>query len=159
MKDDLKTFICRINADYFVSNLLGARSCYSFDARKTFALLRKHIKEEMGLPFYKYIEFQKEMREVLNAFQRECEEEGEAYFVDNFNRRFIDKLSFYNLEGGSSWARKSVESDFKDLSNEPWHFIQNKLSYEYEFLCKLHSKIKKAIKSKNTKLNGELQIF
>lgn len=148
MGDDLKTFLCRINSSYFADKLLGTRSCYKFDSKKTFANLRKHIREEMGLPFYKHVEFQKEMREILNDFQNECEERGESYFVESFHYSFINKLPFYNIEA-RSYEQKRVENDFKEIC-EVWHFIGTRLSYEYQFLCKLHSKIKRAIKSKKT---------
>jgi hypothetical protein len=147
MGDDLKTFIYRINADYFASNLLGRKGCYSFDARKTFTGLRKFIREELDLPFYKHMEFQKEMRETLKDFERECDERGQEYFVDNFHSSFINRLNFYSID--DRWERDYIEKDFKSIC-EVWNFIQTQNSHEYLFLTNLHKKLKKIIKPKKS---------
>jgi hypothetical protein len=143
MGGDLKSFLVRINSPYFADKLLGSRSCHTFDAKKTFANLRKHIREEMGLPFYEHVEFQKSMRETLNDFQRQCEEYGQEFFVHSFDSNFVNRLNFYDIK--DNWERKRIESDFKEIS-EVWHFTGTKPSNQYQFLVKLHSKIKRVLK-------------
>lgn len=146
MGGTLKEFICRINPEYFVDKLLGVRSSQCFDAKNTFAALRNHIKNEMGLPWYKHQEFQKSMREVIKDFQEACEEaNSEEYFVNVFTSQFVSRLNYHLIK--DSWESESVEKNFKELS-EPWHFIQTKASPQCIFLTELHSKIIKKLSKK-----------
>lgn len=139
----LREFICVINEEYFTRNLLGTRSCYVMDCRRTFANLRKYIAKDMGLPWYSHMRFQEELREKLNQFQRECEEHpSNDYFVAMFFPSFIDCLEFFWVE--TEWERKQIEKDFKNIE-EWWYFIAEKPSPEYNWLIKLHRNLKKKL--------------
>lgn len=141
MGSSLAEFVCGINEEYFARNLLGARSIYVMDCRRTFANLRKHIAKEMGLPWYSHMRFQEELREKLNSFQRECEEHpNNDYFVAMFFPSFVESLDFFWIE--TEWERKQIEKDFKGIE-EWWYFIIEKPSPEYVWLTKLHKKLKK----------------
>lgn len=143
MGSTLKEFICRINSEYFANNLMGSSSIYEMDVKTTFAAVRKHISNEIGLPWYKHQEFQKDMREKLNDFQRSCEDsKWENYFVDKFFDSFINRLDFYLIE--NKFEREFLEKEFKNIS-EHWYFIQNKYNRKYIWLQELHSKLKKKL--------------
>lgn len=143
MGGDLKSFLKHINAGYFASKLLGAKDETQMDVRKTFTEIRKYIREEMRLSWYEHQEFQKDMRERLNSFQRECESEPNAnYFVDRFNH-FVKRLDFSLIK--DRYDAKRMEEEFENIT-EPWHFIVDKPSQEYVWLTKLHKKLKKALK-------------
>ncbi len=143
MGSDLKSFLKTINAGYFADKLLGAKESTEMDVKKTFAAIRKHIQAEMNLPWYNHQEFQKDMREVLNSFQRECESEpNPRYFVDRFYNVF--KRLDYSLIQDRYFA-KQIEEDFDGIT-EPWYFIVDKPSQEYLWLTKLHKKLKKVLK-------------
>jgi hypothetical protein len=146
MDSDLKHFICNINEFYFADKLLGSRSSNEMDCKKTFTAIRKFIREEFSLPWYKHQEFQKNLREILNSFQRTCEDVSgnykQNYFVDNFFRSFVDRLDYYLIK--DRWNRKEIEDSFKGLC-EQWNFIIDKPNYEYVWLSKLHKQLKKQL--------------
>ena len=139
----LAEFICVINESYFASNLIGLRSCYVMDVRRTFAAIRKFIVKELDLPYYKHMEFQKNLREVLNTFQRECEERPtNDFFVSAWHCSFIESLNYYEIE---DWRdREKVKNEFDNIC-EQWNFIVEKESPEYLWLATLHKKLKKLL--------------
>lgn len=139
MGSNILDFIIRINSEYFADKLLGYVSMYSYDDRKTFANLRKHIQNEI-LPWYKHLEFQSDMRQKLNEFQSECNTEND--FVDKF-QYFINGLDYYLIS--DRFDRESIESEFKSIS-EPWGFLGDKPSDKYLWLINLHKKIIKKLK-------------
>jgi hypothetical protein len=143
MGSSLAEFICSINEEYFARNLLGTRKYYVMDCRRTFANLRKYISKDMGLPFYKHMEFQKELREKINEFQRECEERPtNDHFVSMFFPSFVNGIEFIWID--DSREREQVQKAFNDIE-EWWHFIIEKPSPEYVWLTKLHGKLKKKL--------------
>lgn len=147
MGSSIEEFIYDINQHYFADKLLGSRKTEVFDVKKTFAQVRKYIREELDLPWYKYQEFQKSLRECLNQFQEHCESiNSDVFFVDRFSFYLGTMPSFHLIE--DRWECERIESDLKNLS-EPWHFICTKESYETKLLKSLHSKIKKQIKKNN----------
>ncbi len=149
MGGTIKEFICRINSDYFADKLLGARSLYEMDVKATFAEIKRHIRTEMGLPWYKYMEFQKDMRECLNDFKEHCEENNsQQCFVDNFDRLFVDRLSFYLIP--DRFDREYHEKEFKNI-HEPWNFIQEKENAKCLWLKKLHKNLKKHLVKQDKK--------
>jgi hypothetical protein len=143
MGGTLKQFLCEINEDYFTDKLMGARSTQVMDVKKTFAEVRKHIREELRLPWYEHQEFQKDMRERLKSFQRQCEETPvDRFFVDHFYN-FIKSLDFYLIE--QRYDQERMEEAFNEIT-EPWHFFAETDSPDCLWLKDLHRKIKKAIK-------------
>jgi len=102
MGTSIRDFICSINEFYFADKLLGSRRSNEMDCKKTFTAIRKYIKNEMYLPWYKHQEFQKDLREHLNSFEKACEDVSgdyaQNYFVDNFFRSFVDRVDYYLIE-------------------------------------------------------------
>lgn len=142
----LRQFISNINSDYFANNLMGSRDIYTMDVKKTFAALRKHIRTEMCLPWYKHLDFQKELRESLNDFQSQCLEAGDyanRCFVDNFYNSFVNNLYFHSIE--DKYDRKEIEEEFNNIS-EYWYFIVEQPNKEYIWLTEMHKKLKTLIK-------------
>ena len=136
MGGNLSDFICGINGSYFASKLMGAKSNYTINISATFTGLRKFIKEELNMPWYKEQEFQKDMREKLNKFQSSCESSDS--FVSGF-RSFINSLDFYLIP--DRHESEYIKKDFESIS-EPWNFIVETENEEYLFLFKLHGKLK-----------------
>lgn len=139
MGSQISEFIKSINEDYFAGKLCNESRV--FDGKQSTKAIRKYIREEMKyeLPFYKFQELQKEMREKINELE-ECETENE--FV-NSCERLPD--SIYGLDVGYE-----EEKEFKKIIDpvfkcEPWNFISNKPSQEYLWLTKIHKKLKKIL--------------
>ena len=138
----LKDFIIQIDSDYFITKLFGPKSGKVLDVKKTFAAVRKHILNEI-LPWYKHMEFQKHMREVLNDFQHRIEESlSEEHFVETFTQNFTNKLDFSLIS--DEFDRKYVKEDF---CFEQWYFIETKESPDSLWLRNLHKKLKKRLKN------------
>jgi hypothetical protein len=143
MGDNLKDFILRINNDYFANRLLGRASSQEMDVKTTFKAIRDYIRDDIGIAWYEHMDFQKNMREVLTQFQRECEEsKSAAFFVDNFNRYFLDRLDYWEVK---ERYRKSIEESFESMGSEPWYFIHTKPNTKYKFLISLHQKLQQKL--------------
>ena len=141
MGSAIEEFICTINADYFADKLCS--QTYVFDGKTSARNVRNYIKKECSyeLPWFKYMTFQKEMREQIKKLEN-CTNENE--FVD-MCIRIPDEVMYY----GASWKE---EREFKEIiepifKTEPWHFIGEKLSPEYKWLRELHSKLKMSLNS------------
>ena len=130
MGGTLKEFLLSINEDYFANRLCSNR--FEFSKKGTFANVRKYIREEMDLPWYKETYFQKELREDLNRFQNNCY--SEESFVNMWDD-FINNIPYHNLEC-REWEAKSIEANFKGIC-EHWNFIEKIESSEYKFYLKL----------------------
>ena len=135
---NLRDFIKGINSEYFANNLIDPWGKNEIDVKKTFAQIRKHIREEI-MPWHQHMEFQKEMRITLNNFQRECEEfKSEQYFVDRFFSGFVNDLDYHLI---NDWIdRKDIEGSFRGIS-EQWYFISKKHTTNYNWLVKLHKQL------------------
>jgi len=145
MGGTLQEFLCRINADYFASKLLGARNALDMNVKSTFRDIRKYIVDDLDLHWFMHMEFQKDMRKRLNEFQNRCAEiNNPEYFVNNFHS-FVDDLDYSLIE--CRFDRKEVEENFKSIS-ECWHFIVEKESNEYIWLKVLHVSIKNRLSKK-----------
>ena len=142
MGESLSEFIKTINSEYFADKLLGYRNdSQQMDVKKTFTQLRKFFREEMDLPFYKHMEFQKDLREKLKDFQSDCEDmNSQDYFVYNFFTSFINRLDYFLID--NRYNQREIEDSFKGIC-EQWHFIVTKPSDEYIWLMKFHKILKK----------------
>ena|ERR1044072_5336499 len=144
MGGSLKEFLCQLNGEYFARCLIGANDRFVIDWKKTFAEVRKHIRNELSLPWYSNMEFQIEMRHRLNRFQRNCVEYNTAeYFVHGFDYDFVNRLDFYLIEDN----REYLEKDFKRI-DEVWHFLVKKEGPEYLKLIDLLKKLQKILNKK-----------
>lgn len=139
MGSTLAEFLSGINKEYFAGKLMNSNSQWEMDTARTFKTIREHIKTELDLPFYKHMEFQKDMREKLREFQRDCENEGDNYFVSFFHSCFVNRLDFYLID--DRHERKEVESNFKGFC-EVWNFIEQRHNKEYLWLERFHGKLK-----------------
>ena len=62
MGKNTKEFLLVIDEDYFTNRLLGPISSQTYDNKKTFAELRRYIREDIVLPWYKHKSFQRNLR-------------------------------------------------------------------------------------------------
>lgn len=142
MGGTLKEFLCKINEDYFTSNLIGRNSSKVMDVNKTFRYIRGHIHDQMGLKAYKHRAFIKNVMKQLSIFEKNALEiQDENAFVSYFPL-FIESINFYLIEDESE--REVIEDNFH-LITEPWEFIVRKDSDNTIWLKKLHGKIKKVL--------------
>lgn len=149
MGGSLIDFLLHINDSYFTHKLLPVGSEKVFDAKRTFSNVRKYIRDEMDFPYYKEMEFQKNMREVLNDFKDECEDYGDEYaFVNNFYSSFVNRLDFYLIK--DKHKRSDIEKNFKETISEHWFFIEKSPSPECIWLVNFHKKLKKELKKLKT---------
>lgn len=149
MGGDLKEFLCRINGDYFANNLIVAGNRGQLDVKRTFTEVRRFIREDLGVTYFKYKAFETDVRTRLRLFQQLCEEyPSKETFVTGFRSQFVDLLDFYLIGERSAEAR--MEREFKGL-HEPWNFLVTKPSQEYKNLKRLHGRLVKALQqNKNT---------
>ena len=150
MGGNLSKFICSINDDYFASKLMGSKSKYTINIPATFRHLRQFIREELRMPWYREMEFQKDMREKLKNFQNNCE--SAHYFVDHFYSSFIRDLDFSLIK--DKYDANDIKEEFEGIS-EPWNFIVETENQEYIFLQKLHQKLKKKLSTNDNKRTAE----
>lgn len=143
MGGNITQFLQSINSEYFANKLLGAKSIYTFDIGATFSALRKKIAKEF-LPWYKHMEFQKEMRHIISEWQSCCSTSD--YFVSAFNSSFVDRLPYHLIE--NRYERETIEAEFKSLGCEPWHLIAETETAEYKWLKNFHGRLKKELKQK-----------
>lgn len=147
MGGNLEEFLCHINEDYFAMKLKPDEDRGTFDANLSVREIRKFIKEEYSydLPWYKYMEFQKELREKLKDIERY------AYNEDEFVRMCYD-IPDSNWDSLDYRAEIEFVSIMKSLFEEPWYFIVRSESKHTKFLKKLLPKIKQQLKTiKNEK--------
>lgn len=136
----LRQFIKEIDSSYFIGKL--APHCQGkFSSKRTFAKLRKFLREEYSndLAWYMNMEFQKEMRCDLKRYQEDCGSEEMFVFMWD---SFVDNLDYYLIENDID--RKQIESIFKGMC-EVWHFIEKDIPSEHIWLKKLHKKLKKIL--------------
>lgn len=146
MGGGIEGFISSINQHYFLDKILGYRPPQEFCPKKTFAELRKFIRNELDLPWYKHQEFQKDLREKLSYFQERCSEyKSENYFVEHFFHNIEGRLNFRLIE--DKWERERIKNDFKNIE-EHWSFIHTKYTKESIWLMNLHKKLVEKIKLK-----------
>lgn len=137
MGSNLQEFITRINSDYFASKMMGVKDNYCFCPKKTMRNIRAMVKEE--LPWYKHMDFQKEMREKINYYFSNNETSSD--FMHSWNN-FIDSLPYYEID--CRYDREEIESIFKNYS-EAWHLIGERTSDEYNWLKNFHYELVNAI--------------
>jgi hypothetical protein len=139
---NLKKFITSINSDYFV-NKLGPHSQGPIDSKRTMRNVRRFIREEMDLPWYKHLEFQKDMREKLNDFQNEIYTDYQ--FAEEWNSLVDYRLDYYLIE--DRFDREEIESAFKGIC-EQWYFIEYETHPENVWLNNFHKKLVKYFNKK-----------
>lgn len=139
MGGTIQEFLCKINSDYFASKLQGSERSETFNVKQTFKELRRFIREDLDLQWYKHLEFQKDLREKLRGFEVECREYPyDRFFVDNFHFNFCINPDFYLIN--NKWECERIEKEFKNIT-EPWHFIQTSESENTKYLKSLHKQI------------------
>lgn len=142
MGSDLKKFLCGINVNYFVTKLSDPLDNGVIDAKKSVVNFRNHFKTEFkhDLPWYKYLEAQKSMREELREIENDCKSEQEfVYLMDNLYKK-IDCSSLNYKE------EKEFKNIIESACNEPWNFIIKGDSIKTKFLRKLFPKLQKELK-------------
>lgn len=139
MGGDLKSFINGINKYYFTDKLLGHKSGFKFCPKKTKSNIRRMIKEEKYiLPWYKHMEFQKDMREKINTYFTDCEDVYE--FMYSWDR-FVNDLDYYLIDRSE---RDDIESFFKGMS-EVWYLAGERPDRDRVFLYNIFEQLKKEL--------------
>lgn len=128
----LREFLKKINSDYFAGKMCS--KTYQNDSKKTVKNIRKYIREEMAydLPWYKFMNEQKELRRFLK--------ELEGYDCNTIVEMLFNIKDYFICED-----EEFVKIIDAHLSVEPFHFIGQTVTPEYEYFKKLHSKLKKAL--------------
>jgi|TARA_R110000851_G_scaffold56073_3_gene131186 hypothetical protein len=142
MGSSIEEFIQRINPDYFAGKLCDTEDV--FCSKATAKAVRKYIKEELAydLPWYKFASAQKEMREMIKEIERSYSQEDALHIMTTMHKN----LMCYDLD-------RHDEKEFLGIiegifSCEPWHFLQNKRSREYNYLHNLHKLLKVSLAKK-----------
>ena len=153
MGSSLKDFLCRINVDYFINKLSDPLDNGAIDAKKSVVNFRNHLKTEYkyDLPWYKWPEAQKSMREKLREIENDCEsEESFVYSMENLYKH-IDCSSLNYKEN------REFESIINSACSESWYFIikgdSNKKVFLRKLFPKLQRELKRQLKLENNKVN------
>ena len=87
------------------------------------------------LPWYKFKDGQKELREKIKEIER-TENQYEALSI-------IENLpnSLFCLDMEYKEEKEFIQIIRDMVSTEPWNFLQNDYSQEYRYLTKLHKQI------------------
>lgn len=137
----LKDFICHISGDYFVGKL-GPTEQGDIDLKATMKDVRAYWKKE-GIPWYKEMDLQKDLRYELNKIERECYDD--RHFVEMMGR-IKDAFFFTQTSLSNGYVLKcDFEESLDELCSEPWNFIINKPHKKNVWLEKFHEKLKKAL--------------
>jgi len=139
---NIKSFIAKTNPDYFAGKLVESADRNVFDSKATFKEVRKAIREE--LPWYKYRGFQKELRIILNDYERDLDGDTQENFV-----RRIQGIHDDVIFDDPDLTYKKAEDLLDSIFYEPWNLIKLKPSPKNLFLQELHSKLKKRFKDEN----------
>ena len=142
MGDNLETFLTKINKEYFSMKLKPDYDMGDFDAKLSVRSIRKFIKDEFSydLPWYKFTEFQKELRHLLKDIEKY------SYSEEDFVRRCSDIPNNVWLSLDFKAEKEFVEI-MKTIFQEPWNFIVKSDSKNVKFLEDLLPKIQKKIKN------------
>lgn len=135
MGSTLKEFLKRINGDYFANKLCS--KLYSFDGKESVKNVRKYIRNELSydLPWYKFMDGQKELRQKLKELESCCSEHEWVYSLP----KIIDSLYCFDMNYDDEKEFKEI---LKFAFTEPWQFIGEKESLEFRRLKKLHKNLK-----------------
>lgn len=138
----IQDFLLQINESYFTNCLCSPGDNGVFDGKKSVHQIRYYIRYEMkhDLPWYKFMEQQKELREYLKDAE-ECE--NEYQFVDYVSS--IPKKFNYYTDG------REFVGIVEGLCTEPWNFIEKSPSQNTIFLKKIFKEIQKQLKNKTLK--------
>ncbi len=140
MGSDLKSFLKRIDEDYFVCKMIPRDEQQIFSKKITGRNIRKIWREEI-MPWYKYLEFQKHFREKLKDFLIDIQDSN--HFIYEFDW-FIKSLDYHLIE--CNYERKEVENTIEDiLQSECWHLIETEISPKYKRLKLSFTELKKII--------------
>ena len=150
MGSSLKEFLCSINMYYFTNKLSDPSDNGVFSAEKSVSNFRKYLKTEFkyDLPWYKWPEAQKSLREELKNIE-ECE--SEESFVYNMNKLYLN-IDYSSLD---RYDEEEFIDIIKSACNEPWCFIEKKDSNKTIFLKRLFPKLQKELK-KQLKLENKM---
>lgn len=134
---NLKEFILKIDSEYF-ANKLTCHIQNDIDVKATFANLRREIRE--FLPWYKHVEFQKDMRRCINEYQQKVDSQDS--FV-NLWYSFVSSLSPW-IYIGDRQECKDIDSFFEGYC-EHWYLIVTKPPRAYYWCIELHTELKKKL--------------
>jgi len=141
MNSNIKDFLLRINYDYFYRTLRFDTKG-NFNPKSTTSNIRKYIKDEFKyeLPFYKHMEFQKDMRIKLKELESITIDSiyyDELYYL-------YDRLDFDLVD---KHDRSEIQSIFESICRcEQHHFFIYDESDENVFLSKIYKKLIKQLK-------------
>lgn len=140
-KDTLVDFLLGLDEGYFSHKLGPMEIRGSVDVKRTMARVRSSIREE--LPWYKHLEFQKELRSKLQDLQRNIYDDRS--FVD-LMERFADNLFYHDID--DRYEREEIESLMKSIFGcEPWNYLVYEEHREMIYLKKFLPKLKKYLKN------------
>lgn len=139
---DLDKFIMHVNSDYFAGKLCD--SSYTFDSIGSTRNLRRFIREDLSfdLPWWTYMDQQKEMREEIKALESTRNEHDFASTCADIPNRIFSS----NELNDECDQRKWGELMHTIFCSSPWDFITTKPSKEYNFLIEVHAELKTVLK-------------
>lgn len=139
MKSTLKEFLCGMNESYFVDKLAPTRQG-KLDIKKTMSVFRREIRDVLQLPYWKEMEFQKELRFELNRIEKTGCEDSHT-LMSELDSLLSYRLDFYLIKNKQD--KDEIESGLKSIfQDEVWHSFVYGEPREYDFLRKTLKELK-----------------
>lgn len=149
MGSNLREFLLRINESYFIGKLCS-NSNGDFSGRKTVKAIRKAMREHNScweIPWYKYMDAQKELRELLKDLEQ-CNEINSFYYEC---KSIIDNYWGLHFSYDEKHEKEEFESNVEALFSEPHYYFEYEDSNELIFLKRLFKDLQKELKVSNLK--------
>lgn len=148
MGSTLTDFLTTINLDYFIGCLSDAMMSDPVCMKNTIRNVRQAIRDEIPLPWYKHLEFQKDMREILNRYVDNDYYTDEMAFINSFGK-FHKKLNYHLIK--DKYDRKDIEDMMEGLCDEPWHYIETTDNNQKIWLKRFYPKLINYLKKEKIK--------
>lgn len=136
----IKEFILDTDSAYFCNKMLSRDEGSQFSAKQSIRRLKRAIADEY--PYYKHLEFQKDLRKKLNTLG---EYDNPEEFIDEFNYIVRTRLDYDIIK--DRFESKEVESFFNSLQSCAWEYLDR----EPSGICLTIQKMHKVLKSKLSK--------
>jgi hypothetical protein len=136
--------------EYYFSKKLGPSASGEINSKGTIRSVRRAIKEYFSseYPWYKELEFQKDLRYKLNRLERNGFSGPDEFFHEM--NSFVEDLDYYNIDNKQD--RENIESIFKSIFCEPWYYLVYDEHREITYLKKFKTKLVKELKKQQLQI-------
>ena len=141
----IKNFLLETDSDYFCGKLCPCDDRSVFSAKASLRAIKDYIAQEY--PYYKHMDFQKDMRKHLKRLETITDSEE---FISKFHDMVLYSFDYSLIEDRSD--RREVESYFNDFRSYAWEYLGTEPTGTYKTIAEMHKRLKAKLKKElNTK--------